>query len=93
MEPGRARLHAGNQLRELDEVAAVERQVDDLAAVDHCADGGVLGLQQRGVSLDVDRLGDFADLKLEVNPRGLSDLQRELIDLLRAKAGRSANKA
>ena len=48
-ETARRRHHAGNQRAELREVAAVERQVDDLLLVDDDAVRGVAGFDERAL--------------------------------------------
>ena len=58
---GSAGLHAGNQLGELDEVAAVQRKIHDLAGIDDGADAGVLGLQNISGSGDGDLLVHTAE--------------------------------
>ena len=50
IEPGVPGLNAGNQLRELDEVAAVQRELHDFRRIDDGADSGVLGLQNAAVA-------------------------------------------
>jgi hypothetical protein len=44
---GRAGLDTGNELCQLNEITAVQRQIDDLAGIDDGSDGGIFGFQQR----------------------------------------------
>ena len=59
------RLNARDQLCELDEVAAVQRQIDDLRSVDDSADRGGLGLQQGGGGLDVNGFETSPTLRMK----------------------------
>ncbi len=68
-ETARRRHHAGNQCAELREIAAVERQIDDLLFVDDNAVGRVAGLDERDFGVDGDRFGELADLELERRAR------------------------
>ena len=64
---GRAlRHHARHQRGEVHDVAAVHGQFFDGPGVDHLAQVGVFGLQQRRGGLDFDALGHFADLHRNV---------------------------
>ena len=71
----RAGLRARNQLRQLDEVAPVEGQVDNLLRVDDRAHGRILRLQRGAIRLHVDRLRDAAHLDLDVDAGGDAYLQ------------------
>jgi hypothetical protein len=42
---GRAGLDTGNELCQLNEITAVQRQIDDLAGIDYGSDGGIFGFQ------------------------------------------------
>ena len=65
-------LYARHQDRQLDDVAAIERQLDDLPVFDHAADRRVLGVERDRVGGDFDGFGNVADLHREVgsNLRG-----------------------
>ena len=67
-------LHARNQNRQLHDVAAVERQLDDLTVFDHAADRRVLGVERDRVGGDFDGFGNVADFHREVG----SNLRRGL---------------
>ncbi len=67
--------HRVAQLGQRQEVAAVERQLHDLAVFDDVADFGVGRLQQRRFRADDHRLGWPADLELEVEGDHLTDLE------------------
>ena len=59
---------AGNQRRQLQVVAAVERQLDDRAVFDDGADRGVLGLNQRRMRDDFQRFRQVAHIHREGEP-------------------------
>src|SRR5207302_1696530 len=60
---------------ELDEVAAVERQLIDKVACDDTADRRGLALEQRRGCDDVNGLADLPDLKREIDAGALVDLE------------------
>ena len=67
----------GLKLGELQVVAAVERQLDDLLLVDHVAERHVLGLDQGRFGRDLDGLADAADLEADVDAGLLSGLEHD----------------
>ena len=75
---GRNRDAVG-QLRQLNELTAVERQLLDLAVVDHFRDLGVDRPQQRRLARHGDRVGELAELQGHRQLDLLSDSQRETL--------------
>ena len=84
---GSAGLHAGNQLGELDEVAAVERKVDDLGGIDDGTDAGVFGLQEGGGGAHLHRFADVTDFEAQIETGGLFHLQGHILGACHLKAG------
>ena len=72
----RAWVGSGNQLGELDEVASVEWEVDDLVGVDDSADDGIFGLGGNGNRVDLNDLANRADFQLGVDAGSLAHLER-----------------
>jgi hypothetical protein len=70
---------AGHQQRELDEVAAVERQLADLLAGDEAGDVAALGLHLDGGGLDADRLRHAARLELDVLGAHVGHVEQEAL--------------
>ena len=66
------------QRNQLQVVAAVQRQFDDALVLDHRADGGVLGGQQRGVSHHLDGFDDFSHLQFDIDAGRLLHMQFNL---------------
>ena len=58
---------AGRQARQLEEVAAEQRQILDLPLLDHLARCGALSLQQRRRRDDFDDVGETAEVEREVD--------------------------
>ena len=65
------------ELREVDEVAPVERQLHDFAVLDDVADFGVGRLQQRRRRLDDDLLGHALHAEREIERQRSADLEGE----------------
>jgi hypothetical protein len=65
------------ELGELEEVAPVERQRDDLLGVDHVPHRGALGLKKRRAAGDLDRLRNYADFEANVKPHLLVHLKAD----------------
>ena len=63
----------------MDEVSAVEGEVDDLLAVDHRAGGGLLGVQERGLARDLHHFIDAADFELYLDSNHLIHLERQVL--------------
>lgn len=78
---------AGGESGQLDEVTSVERQILHLSFLDHAAEHGRLGFEQRCGPLDHDGLA-AADRQSQVNLRPLIDLQLHTRPLDPAEAGR-----
>ena len=76
MPPGGI-VDAVGQLRQLNELTAVERQLLDLAVVDDLRDLGVGRPQQRRVARHGDRVGELADLQRDRQLDLLADPQRQ----------------
>ena len=74
---GRAmrRMRAGHQQGELEELAAIERQLRDLPLVDHLADRGADGVEQRHRLAHDDLRRYGARLQLEVEAQPLVDFE------------------
>ena len=93
---------AGNQRRELQVIAAVERQLDDAAVLDDGADRGVLRLDDRRVGNNRHDVGQLADCErereavraahLHVDVRLLGRREALELDLQRVVAGRHRRK-
>ena len=66
---------AGAEEQQLEEVAAVQRQLRDLLLGDDLADGGGVGVDRRGIGFDFDPFGDVACGQLEVDALDLIDVQ------------------
>ena len=84
-----ARVHTGDELRQLDKVASVERQIDNLSAVDHLAHSPAFRLQLRcrGAGLHRDRLVHLTYGHFEVLPCCLAGIQVDSGSFLARKAG------
>ena len=67
--------HAGAERGQLHEVASVERQILHLLLLNHAAEHGRLGFEQRCGAHDQDGLADQPDLQIQVDLRALIDLQ------------------
>ena len=78
---------ARNQRRQLQVIAAVERQLDDRAVFDDRADGGVLGLDQWRLTNDGHGLGDVAHLHREGDPARTAHLHDETLPIDGSEAG------
>ena len=81
-----SRRHTRHELRKLQEVAAVQRQRENLLCVDHGAQGCVVALDQRRLAGDLDGLRDLADFERDVEPCILVDLQGDRLELGAAEA-------
>ena len=78
---GVARLGARDERRQRDELAAVERKVLDLDAVDDFAEGRRLGLDALGKVADDDRVRQLADLEPQVDAQELAYSQGHALDV------------
>src|SRR5438093_1116281 len=72
-ETRRRRDDARNQRPELREVAAVERQIDDLLVIDRDAECRVRGLDEWRLARDGDALFEAADGELQIDARRVAD--------------------
>ena len=66
------------QEQQLEEVAAIQRQLGDLLFGDGLADAGAAGVEGDGVRLDFDRLGDVARLELQIDALDLIDVELDV---------------
>ena len=74
------RLHGTcREQRQLDVVAAVERQVHDLLVVDHLALGRFRSYQQRRIGGDGNGFGHNADFQDQIDLCGLLDLKDDSV--------------
>ena len=64
---------AGLQLHQLEDVAAVERQLADALLVDERRNAALLGVDQPGLRFNRDGLAERADLEREVEADGVAD--------------------
>src|SRR5262249_14883772 len=79
-EPSRIwRDRAGNQQRQLLEVAAIERQSVNRIAADYLSDSDAFCLQNRRHALNIDDLVHASDLQLQVDARCLVDFELDLV--------------
>jgi hypothetical protein len=59
-------------------IPSIQRQVFDLLVIDHGANGGIRGLQQRHRRLDVDRFSNLPDFKHRIQLTHVADLQNQV---------------
>ena len=78
--------HVRTQRDKLEEVASVQRHFHDAPVFNDRSDRRVLRRDERGCTLDLDRLADISNLEREVNTRGELDLQFDVILRYRAEA-------
>ena len=71
-------LHPGLKLRQVEEVAAVDRQILDLTGGQHALHRGLLGIDADRRGFHADRGGFRADLQLEVDRAVVADLGHDL---------------
>ena len=76
---GPVRAHVRAQRHEIDEVAAVERQLQDLLVLDDRADRGVRGVDHRRAAGDLDRHLDGSELQREIQTGRLLHLQLDSV--------------
>ena len=68
-------IDVGAQSHELQEIASIERQLDDALIVDYRADRGVLRGKQRSAARHLDGFGHGADPELKIDAGHLLNLQ------------------
>ena len=78
--------HRRDQTGQGDETAAVEREIDDLAVVDHLAESRGLTAHERRVPRHHDGFGQLADLELDVERHGLAGRDTEAVARERPEA-------
>ena len=89
--PRAARVYPGRELDEARRVADAasqrERQFEEALRLDHEADVGALGLNQRSGARDRHRLSHLADRQADVDGRGLVDLHLDVLHYMGLEAG------
>src|SRR5439155_3970081 len=78
--------HVRTQGDKLEEVASVQRHFHDAPVFNDRSDRRVLRRDERGCTLDLDRLAHIPDLESEVKTRRLLDLQLDVVLCDRAEA-------
>ena len=79
-------MYARHQLRQLNKIAPIQWQIDNLSGVDHSADSRVFRLQQGRFAGDSERLSYAAEPESDVDAGRLIQLQNDLADLVNLKA-------
>ena len=79
--------HVRTQRDKLEEVASVQRHFHDAPVFNDRSDRRVLRRDERGCTLDLDRLADISNLEREVKTRRLLDLQLNVVLRNRSEAG------
>src|ERR1700687_4710614 len=73
------RVHARAELSQKGEIPSVQRKIIDAFAVDHLADGSVLGFEYRGAGRYLHRLRHLARFEYEINYHGGTDVDRDVL--------------